>query len=158
MPALKNPRHERFAQELAKGETADHAYVAAGFKANRGNAATLKANQNISDRVAELQDRAAERVLVTTESLIKEAADIQTKALQAGQFSAAIGALTAKAKLAGKWVERSETGSPGDFERMTDDELERYVSAEARALGVRATGVAASSGQTGVRGKPSGLH
>lgn len=61
MPALKNARHERFAQELAKGETADAAYVAAGFKANRGNAATLKANQSVKDRVEELQGRAAEK-------------------------------------------------------------------------------------------------
>ena len=28
MPVLPNPRHERFAQELAKGKSADAAYVA----------------------------------------------------------------------------------------------------------------------------------
>lgn len=31
MPALDNPRHERFAQELAKGKTADEAYQTAGL-------------------------------------------------------------------------------------------------------------------------------
>jgi len=31
MPALGNPRHERFAQELAKGKTADEAYEIAGL-------------------------------------------------------------------------------------------------------------------------------
>jgi phage terminase small subunit len=54
MPALQNPKHERFAQELAKGLAADKAYEAAGFKPNRGNAATLKQKQNISNRVTEL--------------------------------------------------------------------------------------------------------
>ena len=32
MPTLQNPRHERFAQELAAGKTADAAYVLAGYK------------------------------------------------------------------------------------------------------------------------------
>jgi hypothetical protein len=54
MPALDNPKHERFAQELAKGLAADKAYELAGFKPNRGNAATLKQKQSISDRVLEL--------------------------------------------------------------------------------------------------------
>lgn len=54
MPALENQRHERFAQELAKGRTADEAYVTAGYKQNRGNASTLKQDQSILDRVSEL--------------------------------------------------------------------------------------------------------
>jgi hypothetical protein len=41
MSALKNPRHERFAQALAKGMSADAAYKAVGYKPHRGNAATL---------------------------------------------------------------------------------------------------------------------
>jgi phage terminase small subunit len=35
MPTLRNARHERFAQELAIGKTADAAYVLAGYRANR---------------------------------------------------------------------------------------------------------------------------
>jgi hypothetical protein len=35
MPTLQNPRHERFAQELVIGKTADAAYVLAGYRANR---------------------------------------------------------------------------------------------------------------------------
>ncbi|WP_130225106.1 hypothetical protein [Bradyrhizobium sp. Leo121] len=37
MPILKNSKHERFAQDLAKGKTADEAYVLAGHQENRGN-------------------------------------------------------------------------------------------------------------------------
>ena len=51
MPILPNNRHELFAQGLATGLSADAAYQAAGYKPNRGNAATLKANQSISKRV-----------------------------------------------------------------------------------------------------------
>ena len=38
-PALKNPRHEAFAQAGARGMSASAAYVEAGYKANRHNAA-----------------------------------------------------------------------------------------------------------------------
>ena len=58
--------------------------------------------------MAEFQDAAAAETQITIESLIKEAADIQERATKAGQFSAAIAALTAKAKLCGKWVDRTE--------------------------------------------------
>ncbi len=69
---LSNARHERFAQELAKGETADAAYVAAGFKENRGNASTLKAKQIIQDRVAEILTASAERVEITKARVLEE--------------------------------------------------------------------------------------
>ena len=62
MPALTNAKHERFAQELAKGKTADDAYVEAGYKPSRANASTLRTKQNISARVAELLERAAARL------------------------------------------------------------------------------------------------
>jgi hypothetical protein len=54
---LTNPRHELFAQHLASGKTAKEAYVLAGYKPNRGNAAELNAKQSISNRVAEIQAR-----------------------------------------------------------------------------------------------------
>jgi hypothetical protein len=65
-------------------------------------------NGNIRGRVAELQDAAATETEITLESLIKEAAGVQERATKAGQHSAAIAALIAKAKLAGRWVERAE--------------------------------------------------
>ena len=58
--------------------------------------------------MAELQDAAAAETQITIESLIKEAAGIQKRATKAGQHSAAIAALVAKAKLAGRWMERAE--------------------------------------------------
>src|SRR5262249_28661187 len=56
MPALKNPRHEAFAQTLARGMSASAAYVEAGYKANRHNAAALAREKHIRTRVAELQE------------------------------------------------------------------------------------------------------
>ncbi len=131
MTALTNPKHERFAQELSKGKTADESYVLAGYKEHRGNAATLRANQSILDRVAELQNAGSLRVEVTIASLIMEAAEIQKEARAANQHSAAIAALTAKAKLAGLWVDKNEnTNRNVDPARISDAELAAVVQAD----------------------------
>lgn len=82
MAALKNQRHELFAQSLAKGKTADEAYQEAGYKPNRGNAATLKANQSISDRVQELKDRAAEKVKIDIAWVLDRLVENVDRALQ----------------------------------------------------------------------------
>jgi len=73
---LKNARHERYAVERYKGLSVDAAYVAAGFKANRGNAARLNANESVQLRIAELQDRVAEKAVVTAERVVNELAKI----------------------------------------------------------------------------------
>jgi hypothetical protein len=108
MSPLRNAKHERFARELAEGKSMSEAYEMAGYKRNRSHASRLVANGNIRGRVVELQDAAATETQVTIESLIKEAANIQQLATKAGQLSAAIAALIAKAKLAGRWVDRTE--------------------------------------------------
>lgn len=134
MPVLPNARHERFAQELAKGKTADEAYSEAGYKAHRGNASTLRANQSILDRVAELQSRGAKRAEVTVQSLIEEADELKRLAIEASQFGPAVSAFREKGILSGKRVERAEHGAPGDFDRMSDQELADWVRKESAAV------------------------
>jgi hypothetical protein len=55
VPVLENERHKLFAQQLAQGKTATEAYVLAGFRAHRGNAARLGANERVNARVLEIQ-------------------------------------------------------------------------------------------------------
>lgn len=87
MPPLNNAKHELFCQHLAKGKTADEAYQLAGFKANRGNAATLKQKQSISNRVSEIlewgavverraTEKAIEKLAITKERVLAELAKI----------------------------------------------------------------------------------
>lgn len=87
MPVLPNPKHELFAQELAKGVTATDAYVTAGFKPNRHNAAGLAQKQHISERVQELlakremmdgqaTAKAIEKLAITKEAVLGELAKI----------------------------------------------------------------------------------
>jgi hypothetical protein len=63
MPVLENVRHERFAQELAKGKTQEQAYIDAGYSANgaRVAASKLLTNANIAERVTELQSVVADK-------------------------------------------------------------------------------------------------
>ena len=113
MPTLRNPRHEKFAQELAAGKTADAAYVLAEYQENRSNAARLNANRDIQKRVAEIQLVGAERAAVTVETLIAEAESARKKAMaDKGGAAAAVAAITAKAKLAGLWREKVAVTDP----------------------------------------------
>jgi hypothetical protein len=92
-----------------------------------------------------LQDAAAAEIQITLQSLIEEAADIQKRAAKAGQYSAAIAALIAKAKLAGRWVDRAEQRNTNvvyavSNKPMSEEEwTQRFVtedSADARSEGI----------------------
>jgi hypothetical protein len=52
------------------------------------------------------------------------------------QYNAANTAIKNKSVLAGVWVERAEIGSPGQFDAMSDDELERVLVQRLADLGL----------------------
>jgi hypothetical protein len=120
MPILSNPKHEAFAQGVARGSPAAAAYIEAGYEENRHNAATLARKQHIFTRVRELQEeqlaihqqataQAAVNAQVTIESLIAEAEAARAKAMEEkGGAAAAVSARIAKAKLAGVWREKND--------------------------------------------------
>jgi phage terminase small subunit len=126
MPILSNPRHERFAQELAAGKTADEAYELAGNKRNRGNASRLKANECIVKRVAELQERAAavanSTLSISLQWLEEKAEEARQLAMQQGQPSAAVAAIKELGVLSGLRVEKRENTNRNAND-LTDDEL-----------------------------------
>ncbi len=62
MPVLKNARHERFAQDLAKGMSATEAYEKAGYKPSGPNAGRLTKKDEIVKRRAELQGSTARQI------------------------------------------------------------------------------------------------
>lgn len=133
MPALDNPKHEKFAQELSKGKSQIEAYAIAGYTPSEPHASRLASSGKVQARIAELLNAGSLRVEVTIASLIQEAADIQTAAKADKQYSAATAALTAKAKLAGLWVDKAEnTNRNVDPARVTDAELAAVVQADSR--------------------------
>lgn len=138
---LKNARHERFAQELAKGATADAAYTAAGFRPNRGNATRLKLNESIFDRVQEIKGAVIEKVVEKTGIdaawVLKKASELHAKALEAKQLSVAKGALD----LIGKHVDvqafREQVQHSGliEYKNLSDEEIAARIAAHEAARG-----------------------
>jgi hypothetical protein len=135
MPALKHEVRERFAQLMAagaerKGEAFREAYTGspkgkAGMSDQHFSeqASRALARDDVNERIEEirlgaegaarelprLQAEVAQKISLTIERAIFEADRIQRAAFAEKQYAAATAALIAKAKLAGIWVERSES-------------------------------------------------
>lgn len=140
---LKNARHEKFAQALASGETADAAYQIAGFKPNRGNAVRLKANENIEARVTELKAKVAEKVVKDTAIdaawVLKKAAELHDKALAEKQLSVAKGALDIIGKHVDVQAFREQVQHSGliEYKNLSDEEIAARIAAHEAARGQR---------------------
>ena len=87
MPVLKNARHERVAQGIAKGLTADAAYAAAEYKSDRGNAARLTAKDSIRRRVEELMIEAASATVLSARWCVDELAKNHGRAVAKGDLA-----------------------------------------------------------------------
>ncbi len=121
MPPLENARHEAFAQNVASGMSLVEAYEQAGYDRNDGNAARLKGNDRVADRIRELQDEAKERTLVTIQTLTAELEEARRLALEVSNPSAAVSATMGKAKLNGLLVDKAEAGPTFDIaERIAE--------------------------------------
>lgn len=130
---LKNARHERFAQELAKGKSQLDAYVAADYKPNESHASRLVANGKVAERVAELKAKAAEKSVITADDIAQRLLKIAEKgegAKDAPMLSVGRAALMDVAKLRGWIIDRSKVGF--DLSGLTEEELEQLERLHAR--------------------------
>jgi hypothetical protein len=114
MPVLKNGKHEKFVKAICIGNMSNAEAYRSAYGADKSvSVASAAANRllksvKVITRVSELQAKAAEKHEITVESMIGEFNEIVGKASAKEQYSAAVAALTAKAKLAGLWVDRAE--------------------------------------------------
>ncbi|WP_417463088.1 terminase small subunit [Kordiimonas sp.] len=74
MQPLANTRHEVFAHARVAGLTIDAAYIDAGYKPNRSNAARMNTNEHIQQRIKELQDAAAKLAEIDAALVLDEIA------------------------------------------------------------------------------------
>ena len=89
--------------------------------------------------MAELQTGGADRAQVTVKSIIENLKRIAKKAEDLGDargLQAARASWEGIARISGLIVERREVGDPGEFARMTDEELDAALAAQAKALGL----------------------
>jgi phage terminase small subunit len=160
---LKNPKHEHFAQLLSNGESAPRAYVLAGYSENgaeQGSSRLLK-NVDVSSRVAHLRKFKEqvhfeavqeavhksgvgkawilERLKKVVEIGMKDEPIYDKEGAFTGEYKsvnlpAANKALELLGIEEGLFIKRVETGDPGDFERLNDDELDRRYAENQAAI------------------------
>jgi len=141
MPVLENPKHERFAQALAAGKTAVDAYEAAGYRRNRGHAATLRKNPKLLKRVDEIletrgqiQGRGAlaaiERVRLTKTAVMDMLMADRELARKNGQSSAAIRATELIGIELGMFVTRTDNKHSGEkrVSQLPPEERRAYMA------------------------------
>jgi hypothetical protein len=161
---LRNARWELFAQGVAKGASATQAYKDAGYKAEGHSAeqqasATMR-NHEVAARIAALKAKVVERVVeetgITMADVVAGLAKIAFNDAVTKGYDLDIKrkALCDIGKHLGGFVTRKEIGGPGQFDRMTTDELRQrvYERAEAVVAARRATEAAKRGGTS--QGKP----
>ena len=106
------PKQQGFVDGIAKGDTQSDAYRAAYNTKNMTDkqiweeASKLAASPKVSQRLFLLREKAAERNLVTIESLTKELEEARNMADALKNPAAMTGAIMGKAKLNGLLVEK----------------------------------------------------
>jgi hypothetical protein len=133
MPALANPRWERFAQAIVEGLTngdrkpysQGRAYIAAGYTAKdqgkRGGSAECAASRLLNrvkpilERVRELQAIAARNAAETAEKMARELNEIQYEARADKAHAAAVSAVLGKARILN--ITPDQSAKPIDFKQ-----------------------------------------
>lgn len=144
MPVLKNPRHERYAQELAKGQSQVEAYAAAGYSRSKSCASELLSSKPyIHERVAEIQGETANKSTDKMASVTR--ADVLSELLKIGMANVGEDAVRAAdkraallnyAQIEGWVIERREIGEPGEFSAMDESSLMEEIMRDAAEAGV----------------------
>lgn len=135
---LFDPRHERFAQLIAAGNTPYEAKKQ--IKMPSGKAWTVKtllANQEIQSRIQELLAGAAKRAQLTREGIIKEVQEEWTLARIAGQHAAALKAAEMLGgELHNMFRNKVEIGKVGEFDGKSEEELKSFILSAMKDLGL----------------------
>src|SRR5499433_971462 len=128
MPALKNPRHERYAQLIVEGlangepKTYSQNYVDAGYRARdrdrnhrSAQASSSRLLSRVIHRVRELQAEAAKNAVESAEKMAQELNEIQHEARADKAHAAAVSAVLGKAKVLNLITDRIEDVTKPDF-------------------------------------------
>lgn len=129
MPALKNARHERFAQGIVKGLTVDSAYEAAGFRPHSGNASRLRGNESVKARIEELLMQAAAQTVLTARWVIDQLAKNHARAVAKSDLTNSNRALELIGRHFGAW--RPEDAADGAADHIPLAERLKHYQREA---------------------------
>jgi hypothetical protein len=138
MPRGSKSRLVMFARELASGKKPRDAAVAVGYPPGTSfdaNAYKRARREDVKRMVAEFKAPVAEEMQVTLKWALQEHLELYRNAKALGQIRDAREGLKEITVLSGIRIERSEHGEPGEFERMSDEEVWKDLTRRARALG-----------------------
>lgn len=131
MAALRNAKHEAYAQALAKGKSATEAMEAAGYSDPR-NSTRLTKNDEIARRVAEIKARAADKAEWTAADRLLALKSIYDASAKDDRRTA-ISAIAEANKMQGSYApaKHQHTGANGgpiqtlDLSHLSEDDLSR---------------------------------
>jgi phage terminase small subunit len=131
---LRNPRHERYAQGLAAGQSKQEAYKLAGYEGR--SSAQLDKQPHIHNRVRELLDSRSRRAELSRKDILDRIFQDWELSRKLGQMSAALKAgHLMGTELHRMFIERKEVGGPGDFDSKSEDELKKIIEDGLHDLG-----------------------
>ncbi len=159
MPTLDNPKHEMFAQEIAKGTAIGEAYVLAGYEGENTSAAAASASRllksaKIQARVSELLNQGATRAIVSIQKVLEKLDRAYDLAEKLDQPAVMVSASMGLAKVAGLIVNKQEVGAPGDFDGMNAEQVREWIRERASASGFSLQAARGSGREGAARGKP----
>ena len=132
------PQQEKFCLAYIELGDATEAYLKASPHVKRHTAkvegSKYLRNPNIANRLAELRESIVEETKITVASLIEELETDRKLARASGNLSAAVKATESIAKLAGLWVDKSETTHtmrPDEARALIGQLAGKYLSAGA---------------------------
>jgi hypothetical protein len=157
-------QNEAAAQALAAGKTQRQAYTAAGFTYKPANASRFFKRTDVRTRVQEIiterisAERKStefavskagltkawviERLMWLAERSLRGKPVMDAKGKHTGEFTGrpdgptAVRSLELLGRDIGMFIHRHEFGEPGEFARMTDEELDEHVRKQATAFGL----------------------
>ncbi|WP_316195368.1 MULTISPECIES: hypothetical protein [unclassified Bradyrhizobium] len=169
MPILPNPKHEAAAQAFAAGKTQQQAYTEAGFTYKPANASRFFKRADVRARMQEIiaeridverksselavrkvgltKEWVIERLMWNAERCLRGTPVRDANGKHTGEFTGKVDAAGANRALEllgkhlGMFIDRHEIGEPGQFARMTDEELDAALVAQAKALGFPQEGI-----------------
>lgn len=127
------PRQQRFVQEYLVDRDAKAAALRAGYAESAACVAAVHLLQHtaIKEALAEAEaERAAADAKVTlgAEDVIRGLYEEARRVGRDSSHQARVSAWTALGKAFGMFVDKSEVGKPGDFARLSDEELDRAIA------------------------------
>ena len=96
-----------------------------------------KVKEEIQRRATSINTQVTERTAIDKAWVVSKLVENHDRASEAGNFAGANKALELIGRTLGAFIDRKEIGKPGDFDHLTDAELDEQINATLAELGVK---------------------